>query len=68
MKTSSNSYGEEILTVARNRTKAPAASWDSEDVYKFDADISWDAEAQHFFDAVTEGKPVRYGTSADALR
>lgn len=67
LKTSSNSYGEEVLTVARNRTTAPAASWDSEDVFKYDTDISWDAEAKHFFDAVVDGKPVRYGTSDDAL-
>jgi predicted dehydrogenase len=67
LKTSSNSYGEEILSVAKNRTTAPAASWDSEDQYKFDVDVSWDREAIHFFDAVCSGRPVEYGTSADAL-
>lgn len=67
LKTSSNTYGEEVLTVAVNRTVAPAASWDSEEQYKFDVDVSWDREVSHFINAVKNGEPAKYGTSADAL-
>ena len=35
LKTSSNSYGEEKLTLALNRTEAPSATWTDEDQYIF---------------------------------
>ncbi len=65
--TSSHTYGEEVLVVAKNRTTAPAATWEDEDRYHFSADKSWQVEITHFFEAITNGTPIALGTSADAL-
>ena len=67
LKTSSGTYGEEELTIAKNRTTAPAANWETEERLHFRVDSSWRSEAEHFMDAVTFGMPVRNGTSAQAL-
>jgi predicted dehydrogenase len=67
LKTSSGTYGEEELTIARNRTTAPAATWESEERLHFRVDTSWQSEAERFMDAVTLGVPVTDGTSAHAL-
>jgi predicted dehydrogenase len=67
LKTSSGSYGEEELTIAKNRTMAPAAVWENEERLHFRIDTSWRSEAEHFLDAVTLGMPVKYGTSQQAL-
>lgn len=66
--TSSGTYGEEAMTVAKNRSTAPAARWSDEEHEVFKVNNSWQYEVDHFFDAVRDGQPVRYGTSADALR
>ena len=67
LKTSSGTYGEEVLTIARNRTVAPAASWESEERLQFRVDTSWQSEAEHFMDAVTLALPITAGTSGQAL-
>ncbi len=67
LKTSSGTYGEEELTIAKNRTMAPAATWETEERLHFRVDTSWQSEAEHFMDAVTLGMPVTYGTSEQAL-
>ena len=67
LKTSSGTYGDEELTVARNRTKAPAATWDDEERFIFHVDNSWEKEAEHFLSAITENTPVTLGSSQDAL-
>lgn len=66
--TSSGTYGEEAMTVAKNRSTAPAARWSDEEHLVFKVNNSWQYEVDHFFDAVRDGQAVRYGTSADALR
>lgn len=65
--TSSRSYGDEVLTVAKNRTAAPAATWEDEDHYQFHVDESWNVEVTHFIDAIYNGTPIEMGSSADAL-
>ena len=65
--TTSGSYGEEAMTVAKNRTTAPAARWTDEEHMVFKVNNSWSYEVRHFLDAVKSGQPVQYGTSADAL-
>ena len=67
LKTSSGTYGEEELSIAKNRSVAPAASWENEEKLIFALDTSWRGEAEHFMDAVTLGMPVTYGTSQQAL-
>lgn len=68
LKTTSGSYGDEVLTVARNRSTAPAATWQDEDRTVFHADTSWDDETAAFLRAIVDNTPVPTGTSADALR
>jgi len=67
LKTSSGTYGEEQLSIAKNRSIAPAACWENEEKLHFRVDTSWRSEAEHFMDAVTLGMPVTYGTSEQAL-
>lgn len=65
--TNSGTYGEEVMTVAKNRTSPPAATWSDEEHIRFDINTSWRSEIQHFFDAVQYGRAVTVGTSKDAL-
>lgn len=67
LKTSSDSYGAEELSVAKNRSVAPAASWETETREKFDVDVSWDREADIFMSAVCGTSPLSSGTSEQAL-
>ena len=67
LKTSSGTYGDEKLSIARNRTTAPAATWEDEEQITYHTDTSWKSEVNHFFNAITEDKPVEIGNSADAL-
>lgn len=68
LKTGSGTYGDEILTVAKNRSKAPAATWDDEERFLFETDNSWDSEAEHFISSIYDDTPISIGTSQDALR
>ena len=56
LKTSTGTYGKEVLTVAKNRTTAPAATFDSEERFEFDIDNSWKIEMNNFIDAVLHKK------------
>lgn len=67
LKTGSGSYGDEELTVAKNRSVAPAASWDDEEKFRFETDHSWSEEANHFIDAIINKRKIQYGSSLDAL-
>ena len=67
MKTSSGTYGDEILTIARNRSSAPAATWEDEITKEYKIDTSWNSEIVEFFSAIDENRPVNFGNSNDAL-
>ncbi len=66
--TSSMSYGKEILAIAKNRSAAPAATWQDEVKTEYMSNNSWRYEMQQFFDAIHEDKPIKIGNSEDALR
>lgn len=66
--TSSMSYGEEVLTVAKNRSAAPAATWKDEAKAQFLTNNSWRYEIEHFLNAIHDDKPITIGNSADAQR
>ena len=68
MITSSMSYGEEVLSVAKNRSTAPAATWKDEVITKYTNNNSWRYEMNHFFEAIINNTPVTIGNSADALK
>ena len=65
--TSSKTYGEEILSIARNRTTAPAASWKDEVKTQYLNDHSWRYEMEHFLGAIENNQDVKIGNSDDAL-
>ena len=67
LKTSTNSYGEEKLTLAKNRTEAPAATWTDEEQYTFSIDDSWQRELTIFRDAILEDRPIEICGIEDAL-
>ena len=68
LKTSSNSYGNEILTITKNRSIAPAATWEDEEDITYHTDESWRSEAVEFFSAIQSDRSVAIGNSADALK
>jgi len=68
LKTSSNSYGEETLTIAKNRSTAPAATWKDEEKIRYHTDESWESEVDDFFSAIKSNSSVKTGNSSDALK
>ena len=68
LKTSSNAYGEEILTIAKNRSTAPAATWKDEKNITYHTDKSWESELTEFFSAIKSNREVKLGNSSDALK
>ncbi len=68
LKTSSNSYGDEAMTIARNRSLPPAAVWTDEENITFPTDFSWQKEMAAFVSAIRKNTPVSTGSSADALK
>ena len=68
IKTQSGSYGDEVLTVAKNRSTAPAATWEDEEKSTFHADNSWNDETNYFLDAIRLNKTIDSGNSNDALK
>lgn len=66
--TSSGSYGEEEMTIAENRSVAPAAIWTKEKKVKFTVDSSWNTEINIFMDAINNDRRVPVANSDDALR
>jgi len=66
--TSSMSYGEEVLSIAKNRSVPPAATWKDEVKTQYLTNNSWRYEIEHFLGAIVADMPVSIGNSADALR
>ena len=66
--TSSMSYGEEVLSVAKNRSTAPAATWKDEIITKYNINNSWRYEMEHFFNAIENNTQVIIGNSEDAFK
>ncbi len=67
MVTSTRTYGDEVLSIAKNRSTAPAATWKDEEKITYDSDKSWRSEVDHFFEAISTNKPITVGNSEDAL-
>jgi len=67
LKTSSGTYGDEILSIAKNRTTAPAATWKDEEHITFHTDTSWNSEVNHFLEAIEDDTSIQVGNSANAL-
>ncbi|KZL16320.1 MULTISPECIES: Gfo/Idh/MocA family oxidoreductase [Pseudovibrio] len=68
LKTPSGTYGAEQLTIAQNRTKAPAANWEDEETHLYDVDHSWEHEMKNFISAINEESFTERRDSHEALR
>jgi predicted dehydrogenase len=68
LKTSSNTYGDEAMTIVRNRSLPPAAVWSEQEDIVFHTDYSWKKEMDMFVESVAQDQPVPSGNSADALK
>lgn len=68
LKTTSGTYGEEVLTIACNRSHAPAATWKEEERIEFSVNTSWAAEAEEFVAAIHSSSTQVHGTVQDALQ
>ncbi len=68
LKTPSNSYGDEVMSVVRNRTLPPEASWTDEEKITFHTDYSWAKELAVFADCVRHNREVSQGNTRDALK
>lgn len=67
LKTSSGTYGDERLSISRNRSAAPAAVWEDEENVTYHTDSSWTSEMDHFISAIKENRQIEIGHSLDAL-
>lgn len=68
LKTTSNTYGDEVLTIARNRTLPPAAMWTDEEKVVYHVDSSWKRELGIFVDAIRDGTEIPVGNTKDAVK
>jgi len=67
LRTSSKTYGDESLSIAKNRSTAPAATWEDEERITYHEDKSWRSEVDHFLDAIEQNREIKVGNSIDAL-
>lgn len=67
LKTSSGAYGNEILTVAKDKKSASPIRL-SEKQFEYDTNNSWDSEAKYFINAIEKDIPIGIGNSYDALK
>ncbi|HYR89079.1 MAG TPA: Gfo/Idh/MocA family oxidoreductase [Terriglobia bacterium] len=66
--TPSGSYGAEAMTITKNRSAPPAATWTQEEDLVFEVDNSWRYEIEHFLHAIQHDAPIEAGSSRDALK
>jgi predicted dehydrogenase len=66
LNTSSGSYGKETLTIAKNRTKAPRATWSDEESITFEVDDFWQSEVDYFANRINSSLPIEFCNSSDA--
>lgn len=68
LRTSSGAYGDEVLSIAKERTTAPMAVSVEDERIVYPVDQSWHSEVDHFFDAIEQDAEIEVGNSADALK
>ena len=66
--TTSGSYGQEQLTVARNFAKGPAVSWNKEEKRTYNINTSWENEIKVFLKCIKNNLDVPVGNSKDAYK
>jgi predicted dehydrogenase len=68
LNTSSKSYGEEVLNIAKNRSLAPAAICEEEENIHFKIDNSWEKEIIEFNKSIIKNTKPIIGNSLEALQ
>ena len=68
LKTTSGSYGDEILTISKNRSVAPKAEWSEEEKITYNKTDFWSSEVEYFCKCIENDKPILNGNSKDALK
>lgn len=67
LKTSSGSYGDEVLSIKRNPSHLQDGRFEREEQIVYNVDTSWLSEITHFFDCIEYHKKVTLGSTGDAL-
>jgi len=67
IKTSSNSYGKETVSVVYNRSKAPAASFSDQITTEYPVDNSWEVEMNNFEEAISQDREIESCGINDAV-
>ncbi len=67
LKTSSGAYGDEVLTIAKNRSKPPAASWEKDIITSYPIDNSWKNEVKEFLLSIQDKRDPIMGNINDAI-
>ena len=68
LKTSTNSYGEEILSYAKNSAGREQVKLGEEIIEKYDINTSWKIELEHFFESISNNTEPKNGNIADAKK
>jgi 1,5-anhydro-D-fructose reductase (1,5-anhydro-D-mannitol-forming) len=68
LKTSSGSYGDEVLTIKRNNSHSEGGKLKAEEQIVYHTDNSWLAEINYFFDAILNNQSIHIGNSQDAYK
>ncbi len=68
LKTPSGNYGQEVLTITKNRSSAPSAHWDKEEKIIYEADDSWNNEMKIFLECIENNTKILDGNSKDAFK
>ena len=68
LKTTSGSYGDEILVLSKSRSETPKAEWFEEEKLVYKKSDFWKSEVQYFCDCIITNKTISNGNSSDALK
>ncbi len=66
--TTSGSYGQEQLSIAKYRSPGPAVSWDKEERRIYSINTSWKNEIETFFKCIENNLDIPVGNSKDAYK
>ena len=67
LKTSSGVYGDEELAIKYNQSGDKSGNIGHEEIIRYEINNSWNSEIREFFDAISEDKSIKMGSSIDAL-
>jgi len=66
--TTSGSYGQEQLSIAKYRSAGPAVSWNKEERIVYNINASWENELKVFFKCIEDNLDIPVGNSRDAYK